>query len=159
MTAKKTFKTPAEMVNEWENAQELNSRPRLILNRIKTPDGTILTSYFRHDYVVYEDANGMEYMVDGGLDYLRRNVHEDDPYEELSVTDSAPFEQIRESLHWGNRGKDGKQPLRFLPICRMADDHLQAILDIEMGADWVRSYMKEELDYRKENNISVKETG
>ena len=68
-------KSSQEMVNEWEKKQELNSTPRLILNRIKTPDGTILTSYNRHDYVSYEDANGLEYMVDGGLEYLRRNVN------------------------------------------------------------------------------------
>ena len=153
------FLTPQEMVNEWENRAESNALPNIILNSIKTPDGTILISHHRHDYVTYKDANGLEYMVDGGHDYLRRNLHEAAPYEELSVTDSAPFEQIRESLYWGNRGKDNKQPLSFVPICRMADDHLQAILNLKMGAEWVQGYMREELSHRKTNSISVAETG
>ena len=47
---------------------------KYLANRIRTPDGTILESMHRHDYVTYIDANGKEYMVDGGLDYLRRNI-------------------------------------------------------------------------------------
>jgi len=155
----KNFKTPEEMVLEWEIAAELDSHPQIVLNAIKTPDGTIIMSHHRHDYVTYTDANGLDYMVDGGHDYLRRNLHEGAPYIELSVTDSAPFEQIRESLHWGNRGKDNRQPLKFLPICRMADDHLEAILRLKMGGEWVQSIMREELSYREENNIHVAETG
>ena len=58
------------------------SKERIVSNRIRTPDGTILESMHRHDYVTYTDANGKEYMVDGGLDYLRRNVHDDAPYQE-----------------------------------------------------------------------------
>jgi hypothetical protein len=150
-------KSSQEMVNEWEKKQELNSTPRLILNRIKTPDGTILTSYNRHDYVSYEDANGLEYMVDGGLEYLRRNVNNEAPHEELSITDEASFEQIRESLHWGTYGKKRDQPLKYVTLCEMSNNHLQAIIGQKMGGDWVRSYMKEELDYRKENNISIKD--
>ena len=151
------FKTPKEMVAEWEKTQELNARPQIILNRIKTPDGTIITSYFRHDYVTHLDANGKEYMVDGGLDYLRRNCVEDSPYEELSVTDDAPFEQIRESLHWGSRGKKGDQQLKFIPICEMADEHLKAIIKLNMGAEFIRLYMKDELNYRKKNNIKIED--
>lgn len=149
-----------EMIQNWEEKQDLEAekRPKFVLNRIKTPDGTIISSYYTHDYVTHEDKNGKVYMVDGGLEYLRRNVHDDAPYEELSVTTDAPFEQIRESLHWGSRGKDGRQGLRFFPLCRMADDHLEAILETTMGAKFIREYMQKELDFRKSNNIHVKET-
>jgi len=47
------------------------SERKIVLNRIKTPDGTILTSYHRHNYVSHID-NGELYAVDGGNDYLRR---------------------------------------------------------------------------------------
>ncbi len=148
----KNFKTPEEMVKEWEEHQESLLQPRIILNRIKTPDGTILTSYHRHDFVEYKDKNGLIYMVDGGLDYLRRSVHEDHPYEELSITDSAPFEQIRESLHWGTYGKSGKGPLKWIPLCEMEDEHLQKIISTQKQVPkWFLSYMKNELNYRKSN--------
>ena len=38
----------------------------ILSNRLKTPDGTILESLHRHDYVTHTDANGKEYMLDGG---------------------------------------------------------------------------------------------
>ena len=38
---------------------------RLIYNAIRTPDGTVLESRHKHDYQEYQDANGLEYMVDG----------------------------------------------------------------------------------------------
>ena len=67
--------------------------PRIVCNRIQTPDGTILISQHRHDYQIYTDKNGLEYMVDGGCDYLRRNVHYEAPHTELSVYDTAPFSE------------------------------------------------------------------
>ena len=68
---------------------------QLILNRIQTPDGTILTSRSRHDYVTHTDKNGLVYMVDGGSDYQRVNVHHSAPHIDLSVYDDSPFEEIR----------------------------------------------------------------
>lgn len=40
---------------------------KLLVNRIQTPDGTILTSKSVHDYVTHTDANGEEYIL--GLVY------------------------------------------------------------------------------------------
>ena len=124
---------------------------RLILNRIRTPDGTILTSYNRHDYVSYTDKNGENYMVDGGLDYLRRNVNKE-PFMELSVyvDDNSSHEVIRENLHWGTRGKDGHQPLTYKAIKELTDDHIQAILDTQNHiSTWLRGVFENELEYRK----------
>jgi len=70
---------------------------KLILNRIRTPDGTILTSYHRNDYVTHLDLNGARYAIDGGLDYLKRNLSLE--YEELSVYDNASFEIVRLSFN------------------------------------------------------------
>ena len=78
---------------------------RLIRNALQTPDGTILESTHRHDYKEYTDANGKYYMVDGGLDYVRRTVHTDQI--NLCEYDDAPHERQRNILKWGTYGKDG----------------------------------------------------
>ena len=123
---------------------------KIVANRIRTPDGTILESMHRHDYVTYLDANGKKYMVDGGLDYLRRNVHDDAPYQELSVYDDDPHELIREVFRWGTRGKDGKQPLTYVPLKDLTKDHIEAILDTQSHIrDYIRKIFLDELSFRE----------
>lgn len=122
---------------------------QIISNKIRTPDGTILESFHRHDYKTYVDKNGLEYMVDGGLDYLRRNVHEGAPAEELTVYADCPFETFRQEKKWGTRGKDGKQPLKFVPLKDLSIDHIQAILDTQFHIpQWVREGFEQELQFR-----------
>ena len=121
--------------------------PRIVANRIRTPDGTILESKHRHDYVTYVDKNGKEYMVDGGTDYLRRNVYEDAPYEELSVYADAPHTVIREVFKWGTRGKDGKQPLKFVVLKDMTTEHIEAILETQNLPGYIRKIFLDELDF------------
>ena len=125
------------------------SEARIVSNRIRTPDGTILESRHRHDYVTYVDANGKEYMVDGGLEYLRRNVHDDAPYEELSVYDDAPYALVREVFKWGTRGKDGKQPLTYVPLKDLTNEHIEAILDTQTHiSERIRKLFIGELTFR-----------
>jgi hypothetical protein len=103
----------------------------LVYNAIRTPDGTVLESKHRHDYVVYQDKNGKEYMVDGGLEYIRRNVYNDTPYEELSVYTTDGHDIIREVLKWGTYGIDGNQPLTYITLKDMNTGHIQACLDTQ----------------------------
>jgi len=122
----------------------------IVLNQIRTPDGTILRSINRHDYRTYIDKNGKEYMVDGGTDYLRRNVHEDAPYDELSVYSDDSFDVIRRSLHWGTYGPKGDQAKRYVPMAEMSDDHIRAILDTQPQVQGIlRQWFKEELRCRE----------
>ena len=122
----------------------------IIINRIRTPDGTILCSKNRHDYVNYVDKNGHTYMVDGSRDYLRRNVCEEAPYEELSVYTSSPHSEIREVFVWG---KGTARHLEWVLLKDISDDHIQAILDTQTHiTDWVRNLFKDEQQYRKTNN-------
>jgi hypothetical protein len=120
---------------------------RILLNRIKTPDGTILTSYNRHNYVEYKDTLTKEVlMVDGGTDYLRRNVG---TYEELSVYDDGSHITRRSAVHWGTRGKDGKQPLVYKLLKDLDSDHIEAILKTQHQiSEFYREIFKEELKYR-----------
>ena len=132
------------------------SKERIVSNRIRTPDGTILESMHRHDYRVYVDANGKEYMVDGGLDYLRRIIHDDAPYEELSVYADEPHAEIREAFKWGTRGKDGKQPLKYVPLKDLTTEHIEAILDTQSHiADYVRKIFIDELSFRDSETYIV----
>ncbi len=127
----------------------------IILNRIQTPDGTILTSYHRHDYKSYTDKNGKEYMVDGGTDYLRRIINEEAPHKELSVYANEPFEKIRKFYH---RGGTITGELIWTPMYKMSNNWLKncILYNIERGSekDCVPNKMyQKELDYRKDNNI------
>ena len=124
---------------------------KIIANRIKTPDSTILQSKHRHDYVEYKDANGYTYMVDGGTDYLRRggSGYNIAPAEELSVYEDSPHDMIRSVMVWGTLGKDGKGPLQYKVLQDLETDHIKAILATQLHiSSAVRSIMKNELNYR-----------
>ena len=123
----------------------------IVYNAIRTPDGTILESRHRHDYQNYKDENGYEYMVDGGTAYLRRGWTPNAPdYEELSLSLDDPHEQIREVVRWGTYGRDGKQPLTYIAIKDMSEDHLQACIDnVPNMRSSFRTIMVNELKYRK----------
>jgi hypothetical protein len=125
----------------------MTTESRILLNRIKTPDGTILTSYNRHNYVEYKDTLTKEVlMVDGGTDYLRRNIG---TYEELSVYDDGSHITRRSAVHWGTRGKDGKQPLVYKLLKDLDSDHIEAILKTQHQiSDFYREVFMEELKYR-----------
>lgn len=154
---------------------------KILINQIRTPDGTILISRHRHDYVTYTDKNGLEYMVDGGTAYLRRNVHKTkytiwnnffkifkknkkDPldYEEISIYkgDEIDFEVLRTKLCRGGRGKDGRQPLTWIPVSEMNDNWLENVIAYEEERRPDNDhliYYRKEIQYRKYNNISIKE--
>ena len=116
---------------------------------IRTPYGTVLESRNRHDYKTHLDANGKVYVVDGGLDYLRRNVHDDAPYEELALEDDEPHEVQRRVMVWDTRGKDGKKPLEYKAIADLDTDHIEAILKTQKHIALVyKNCMEKEVEIR-----------
>lgn len=126
--------------------------PNIVVNQIKTPDGTILRSFHRHDYKEYTDANGYTYMVDGGCDYLRRGGSGliVAPAEEMSVYDDSPHDVIRSTLTWGTLGKDGKGPRQYKVLKDLETAHIEAILATQFHISaTTRQIMKAELTYRK----------
>ena len=121
----------------------------LIYNAIRTPDGTVLESKHRHDYVTYQDKNGKEYMVDGGLEYTRRNVHADAPYEELSVYTTDGHDRVREAVKWGTYGINGDQPLTHILLKDMNTEHIEACLkNVPSMHPAYKESFKEELKLR-----------
>jgi len=122
---------------------------RLLRNALQTPDGTILESRHRHDYKEYEDANGWVYIVDGGLEYLRRMVNKNAPATDLSLTEADPHFFLRDYVTWGTYGKQQDQPLSHIAIADMETEHLEAVLDTQKYmAPQMRDLMKAELEYR-----------
>ena len=123
---------------------------RMIRNAMRTPDGTLLQSRHRHDYVTHKDKNGNEYMVDGGLSYIRSSANGDE--ELLTVTLADSHEQVRESCDWGTYGTAGDQPLSYITLCDMTTDHIEAVLkNVPAINPAIKIAMQNELEYRNDN--------
>jgi hypothetical protein len=123
----------------------------ILINKMRTPDGTILESKHRHDYVTHMDANGKEYMLDGGLEYVRHSAHGDEFL--LTLMSNDDHELVRLVLKWGTYGKQGDQPLSYVAIAKMSTEHLQACIDGQRGYPRPAMYkvMQDELEYRNES--------
>ena len=94
----------------------------LILNRWKTPDGTILTSRYQHEYVEHTDKNGEYYFVDGGSDYIRMSVNKE-KMENMCVYSDDQFSLIRTVLCRGTFDENNKRI--WIPLCNMSNTHLE----------------------------------
>jgi hypothetical protein len=128
----------------------------LVVNALWTPDGTRLQSYSRYDYKEYVDANGKTYMVDGGLDYIRRSANGDEF--DASVYLDDEYALVREQVTWGTYGKNGDQPLRWVPVSEMSNDHIQAVLDTQKHMHPnLREVLMMERQYRIENLIEIRD--
>jgi len=113
-----------------------------------------LVSYYRHDFKTCSCPN--QAMADGGTAYLRYGAADMKKIKIRAVYADDPFEIVRQHATRGGRGKDGKQPLTWVPLCEMNDDWLEAVLDYG-GADWHIDLIRKEIEYRKDNNITIKE--
>jgi hypothetical protein len=129
----------------------------ILAQGITTPDGTVLQSRHRHDYITYQDKNGQEYMVDGGTDYLRRSANGDEFVWE--VTDKDDFEVIRHFVgRWGH-GKDMKGHLRFTPVAKMSNDYLTNAYIYALANNQPTEYLSKEIDHRAHYHLEVDEEG
>ena len=122
---------------------------KLLVNAIITPDGTRLQSMNTHDYVTHTDANGEEYMLDGGLNYIRRSVNKE-PATDASVYSDDPHEIIRTVFNWGTRGCGGNEPLKWKPLESLDTEHIEAILKTQHHiGEAIKKVFVDELTYRK----------
>jgi hypothetical protein len=120
----------------------------LIRNAIQTPDGTILESTFRHDFKSYTDANGKEYMVDGGLDYVRCSANGDEI--DLRLYDDEPHTAQRHIVKWGTYGINGDQPLKYVSVAEMDTAHIEAVLrNVSFISPIIKAVMIKELEQRE----------
>jgi hypothetical protein len=131
----------------------------IVYNAIQTPDGTILVSRHRHDFVQHTDnITGDFYAVDGGSEYLKRCFGNNRDYKELSLTTDDPHDKIREVVQWGKRLENGR--VQYILVKDLTDSHLRGIVD------YIRTFspngvmlrvMQNEFQYRKEINVKVQE--
>lgn len=129
----------------------------IVSNRIKTPDGTILISRHVHDYVGHEDKiTKSHYAADGGKDYCKRVADARFGYEELSVYSDENFELVRHVFEWGSRGADGKQPLQWVTLRNMTDEHIKNVLLTQHQiASGIADLFQKELTYRMKKKIVI----
>lgn len=116
--------------------------------------GTVLVSYHRHDYKTCECDN--KTMVDGGTAYLRYGGKDMTKVVSTPVFLDESFEKVRHYATRGARGKDGNEPLRWIKLSEMTNNHLQAVLDYG-GADWHLKLIQQELAYRLLHNIVIED--
>ena len=122
----------------------------ILVNRIRTPDGTTLVSRDRHDYKTYTDENGCKYMVDGGMSYLRRNLCTV-PHTETTIYSDNPHEDKRNAFMWGTYGKDGRQAFSLVLLKDMTASHIEAVLETQFHIPkQVREMFEDELKFRGE---------
>lgn len=130
----------------------------LLVNSIQTPDGTVLVSRHRHDFVCHEDSvTGTRYCIDGGSEYIRWSMGGD--YKNLCVYSDDPHEKIRKGVERGGRGINGDEPLTYVTLDKINDGWLAAIIKYEeehRPGNFYLPIFRKEVEYRKENNITVK---
>jgi len=119
---------------------------KLIANIWRTPNGTVLQSKHKHDFVQDSDGN----FLDGGIDYARLGGSQSKDWDNLCVYSSDLHEKKREVFFWGNRGKDGKQPLEWLLLKEMETSHIEAIIETHKHIpEYIRGMFVDEIAYRK----------
>ena len=104
----------------------------LLYNAIRCPDGTVIQSRHRHDYVEHTQADGSIYLVDGGLGYNSRyggtNI---ELIELLQVYTDDPHEKIREVFEWGSYLDKEGNPLGvtiYRKLKDLEDGHVVALV-------------------------------
>ena len=115
-----------------------------------------LVSSHVHDFQEYIFKNGDTVYVDGGRDYIRRggsviqnNVDYGKTWMEWCLTDDEPFYTIKSKLLWGTRGKDGKQPFKYVRLLNCDTNHLKMILKTQQISPIYESVIKSILKDRQ----------
>jgi len=125
---------------------------KVIFSALVTPDGTMIRSVHRHDFVRHQDQNGEEYFLDGGCDYVRTSVNKEKA-EYLTITMDDDISVARKLLTWGTYGIAGDEPLHYIKLMDMEIGHIQTLLNPDMKISigpGLKFFMEEELNYRKD---------
>lgn len=134
----------------------IKQEDRVLYRGLQTPDGTIIVSHNRHDFVTHTDKiDGLEYMLDGGLDYARTYGRG----KIIEVRDTDDYEEVRKFFTRGSRGKKMDEELKWVPLEKMSNEHLKNVIDYCLlygGVQYLDIY-EYELEYRKDRNIIIED--
>lgn len=129
----------------------------LVYSALVTPDGTVLESLHRHDYRDhYDEKTQRRYMIDGGLDYVRRSAWGDE--EMIRVYSTEPFEKVRQYAYRVERGRGS---FGRVAICNLSNERLDQVfaeLDLKLSdrdkeLDTHYQLLKLETAYRDKNKV------
>jgi len=118
------------------------------------PDVSFLVSSHVHDFRTHTFHDGTTISVDGGRDYIKRcgppnHAGYGTKWMEYSLGGAEPLDVIKQKLLWGTRGKDGKQPFRWVRLIDCSAEHLQAILDTQIISSLYRDVIKSIMETEK----------
>ena len=120
---------------------------RTLHTQLTTPDGTILVSRNRHNFVSYTDTvNNKVYFIDGGTDYLRCSFNGDEVIR--TITSEDPYELIRQYICWGSYGKNEDEELHYIKLKDLSDEHLEALLGYVGTEQYIYRYLVMEKEFR-----------
>ena len=124
------------------------TKPKLLLNRWKSKDGTVLISHSQHDFVSHFDTvDQTTVFIDGGLGPFVR-VSGDLENMCLYDTDEDHME-LRELYPWTSYGTDGQQPPKTQVIKDLTTEHIENILKTQIHLqEHVLNMFRRELTYR-----------
>jgi hypothetical protein len=125
---------------------------QIVVNMITCLEcGKELVSHNRHDYRTCLCFN--EAMIDGGDDYCRYGAKDMSKIKKTTLYEDDDFELIRKYHSRGGRGIDGREPLKYVALCDMNDEWLQAVLDYypEGSNNYHLRLIKKEINYRKKD--------
>lgn len=127
----------------------------LVYNALQTPDGTILESLYRNDYKGHKDSKtGKLYIVDGGLDYLKRSCNGDET--DLSVYSDEPHEKVRKYAYRSGYGKNGDEDFQITRICSMNNEYLDKAIEYCKDRNTTSTHYQillNEKEYRKQYKL------
>ena len=89
--------------------------------------------------------------IDGGVsDYGWRGGGEYN--ENISVYSDQPYHKLRHYILRGTRGKDGNEPLKYITLAQMSNEHLNRTLEYMQDRGQVDNdhynYLRQELKFR-----------
>jgi len=67
--------------------------------------------------------------------------------------------ELREIKYWDSCGINGDEPLLFIRISKLSNDHLFKIKDHLNLHNSISEFISNEIQYRKDNNIFIEDRG